>query len=117
VLVKVLPVLLMVPFKSHGLPRLGENTVLARIYQYICMYSLLEASRAQKVEIDSMESNLGKSATFADMAERVGLKPQACGKLRFTREIAAIAFITASFQLARVKRREARRSPKKPKKW
>ncbi len=39
VLVKVLPVLLFVPFKSHGSPRLGENTVLARGCQYICMYS------------------------------------------------------------------------------
>jgi hypothetical protein len=35
----------------------------------------------------------------------------------FTREIAAISFTVASFQIARVKRREARRSPKKPKKW
>jgi hypothetical protein len=32
-------------------------------------------------------------------------------------EIAAISFTVASFQMARVKRREARRSPKKPKKW
>jgi hypothetical protein len=45
VLVKVLPVLLLVPLKSHGSPRLGENTVLARVCQYICMYSLMYASR------------------------------------------------------------------------
>ena len=46
-----------------------------------------------------------------------GLKPQVLCKPRFTREIAAISFTIASFQIARVKRREARRSPKKPKKW
>ena len=40
VLVKVLPVLLLVPLKSHGSSRLRENTVLARVCQYICMYSL-----------------------------------------------------------------------------
>jgi len=40
VLVKVLPVLLLVPFKSHGPSRLGENTALAHACQYICMYSL-----------------------------------------------------------------------------
>jgi hypothetical protein len=39
VLVKVLPVLLFVPFKSHGSPRLEENTILAPGCQYICMYS------------------------------------------------------------------------------
>jgi hypothetical protein len=38
VLVKVLPALLRVPFKSHGSPQLGENTILARACQYICMY-------------------------------------------------------------------------------
>jgi hypothetical protein len=51
------------------------------------------------------------------MAERGGLKPQVLCKPCFTREIAAISFTVASFQIARVKRREARRSPKKPKKW
>src|SRR5450631_1081110 len=49
--------------------------------------------------------------------EEGGLKPQVSRKPRFTREIAAIAFTTTSFQIVRVKRREARRSPKKPKKW
>jgi len=39
VIMKVLPVLLLVPFKSPGPPRLGENTILARVCQYICMYS------------------------------------------------------------------------------
>jgi hypothetical protein len=43
VLVKVLPVLLLVPFKSHGSPRLGNNTVLAR---------------------DATNSKAGKSATW-----------------------------------------------------
>jgi hypothetical protein len=51
------------------------------------------------------------------MAERGGLKPQLLTKGYFKREIAAISFTTASFQIARVKRREASRSPKKPKKW
>jgi hypothetical protein len=38
--------------------------------------------------------------------EEGGLKPQASGKLRFTREIAGIAFTTASFQFVHIKRRE-----------
>ena len=46
-----------------------------------------------------------------------GLKPQAFWTPRFTREIATIAFTTANFQIARVKRREVPRSAKKPKKW
>jgi hypothetical protein len=75
VLVKVLPVLLLVPFKSHDSPRLGENTVLARACQYICMYSIVYASRAQKVETDITNSEARESAAFADMAERVGLDP------------------------------------------
>jgi hypothetical protein len=49
--------------------------------------------------------------------EEGGLKPQVSRKHRFTREIAAIAFSTASFQTSRVKRREVPRSAKKPKKW
>jgi len=60
VLVKVLPVLLLVPFKSHGSPRLGENTVLARVCQYICMYSLLYAGRTERVDIDTTDSKAGK---------------------------------------------------------
>ncbi len=42
------------------------------------------------------------------MAERVGLKPQASRKPRFTREITAISFDTASLQFVRVKRYEVR---------
>ncbi len=60
-LAKILPVLLLVPFKSHGSPRLRENTVLARVCQYICMYSLLYASRAERVDIDTTDSKAGKS--------------------------------------------------------
>jgi len=45
-----------------------------------------------------------------------GLKPQPFRKPRSTREIDAIAFNIANFQTSRVKRREVRRSPKKPKK-
>ena len=63
-LVKVLPVLLFVPFKSHGSPRLGENTVLERGCQYICMYILIYAGRGQKVVIDTMDPKAGKSATY-----------------------------------------------------
>jgi hypothetical protein len=51
-----------------------------------------------------------------DMAERGGLKPQPFSNPRFTREIAAIAFTTASFQNLRMKRCEVLRSGKKPKK-
>ena len=48
--------------------------------------------------------------------EEGGLKPQPFRNPRFTREIAAIAFTTANFQIALVKRREVPRSFKKPKK-
>jgi hypothetical protein len=48
---------------------------------------------------------------------RGGFKPQVSRKLRFTREVAAIAFISASFQNSRVKRRKVPRSVKKPKEW
>jgi hypothetical protein len=40
------------------------------------------------------------------LAERGGLKPQVLSKPCFTREIAAIAFTTASFQSGDVKSRE-----------
>jgi hypothetical protein len=63
VLLKVFRVLLLVPLKSHDSPRLGENTVLAPVCQYICMYTLRYASRAQKVEIDTTDSKAGKPAT------------------------------------------------------
>jgi hypothetical protein len=49
--------------------------------------------------------------------EEGGLKPQVSWKARFTREIAAISFTTVNFQNSRVKRREVRRSRRKPKKW
>jgi hypothetical protein len=48
VLVKVVSVLLLVPFKSHGSPRLGENTDLAHACQYICMYRPLYANCGQR---------------------------------------------------------------------
>jgi hypothetical protein len=47
--------------------------------------------------------------------EEGGLKPQPFRKLRFTREIATIAFTTASFQTSLMKRSEVLRSAKKPK--
>jgi hypothetical protein len=65
----------------------------------------------------SKRSTLCNVIVWNDMAERGGLKPQAFQNPRFTKEIAAIPFTVASFQIARVKRYEVRRSSKKPKKW
>jgi hypothetical protein len=46
-----------------------------------------------------------------------GLKPQAFGNPRFTRQNAGISFSTASFQSSQVKHREVARNANKPKKW
>ena len=72
VLLKVLPVLLVVPFKSHGSPRLRKNAVLAGICQYICMYSIVYAGRAQKVGIDTRTQ---RREISKNLAERVGFEP------------------------------------------
>ena len=42
---------------------IAQAANVERRCQYICMYNLLYASRAQKVEIDTMDSKAGKSAT------------------------------------------------------
>jgi len=51
------------------------------------------------------------------MATLMMVKPQAFKKPRFTREIAAIPFDTASLRFNDMKRYEVRRNPSKPKKW
>jgi hypothetical protein len=48
-----------------------------------------------------------------EVAEEGG-EPQAFQNPRFTKEIAAISFTVTSFQISRVKRREAGRSPHMP---
>jgi hypothetical protein len=75
VLEKVLPVLLRVPFKSHGSPRLGENTFLSRICQYICMYSLLWANSKSGYRHHRFKDGKQMCPYKPDMAERVGYSP------------------------------------------
>jgi hypothetical protein len=73
VLTKVLPVLALIPFKSHSRSRLGQNTTAWRTCQYTCTYSLLNAGWPRS-GTDNTKLRPGKSATCR-MAERGGLSP------------------------------------------
>jgi len=65
--VKVLPVFLLVPFKSHGSPRLEENTVRARFANTFVCTVLLRARPAQIVVIHTTDSKAGKSARLSGL--------------------------------------------------
>jgi hypothetical protein len=70
-----------------------------------------------KIVLARLEQVSTLDAVRGNLAERGGLKPQHSREPPFTREIAAIAFTTASFPNSNVKRRKVARSAKKPQKW